>query len=253
MPAIEEPPSKPRLWKGGSDQDEVRPEAGNAAYVEHDEGRLSPDERLSDRRAAPLSRAGCNVISADSCLRKPAHPLLRCRNSSLLLGARTTISGGKMEKAESVSEDQGRLPIRFRAALEPELQDALNSPVRREVLRALERPDRSVSIGELVAELRPYTGSQLGYHLRVLRLTGAIATRHEAAPAQYGSARYASSLTGEAPVRAVLRATERNDREQREATAAANASPLLTMFRVPRPVRTIRLRSRREADAEGER
>jgi hypothetical protein len=39
---------------------------------------------------------------------------------------------------------------------------------------------------------------------------------------------------------------------KREAMAVASVSPLLTMFRVPRPVHTIRLRSRGQIDMERE-
>lgn len=148
-----------------------------------------------------------------------------------------------MGKAGSPGGESGRLPRQLAVALDPELQNALSSPVRREVLRTLNRHARSASVGELMAELRPYGRSQLGYHLQVLRRAGAVA--QGAAGTDGATARYASKVPVDGPVRAVLRATERGDLEHREATAVASASPLLTMFRVPRPVRTIRLRRRR--------
>jgi hypothetical protein len=86
--------------------------------------------------------------------------------------------------------------------------------------------------------------------LRVLQRSGAVATSRTGADP--GRDRYASEVAGDGRVGAVLRATEKGDRERREVVESANASPALTMFRVPRPVRTIRLRSRRKIDAEGE-
>src|SRR3954454_7102498 len=126
----------------------------------------------------------------------------------------------------------GRLPAHLAATLEPTLQDALDHPVRREVLRVLGSGEQSRGVAELGAELPDFCLGQLSYHLQVLGRSGAVA----------------SEVAGDARVRAVLRATERWDRERREA-AGASASPLLTMFRVPRPGRTIRLLSRSRTDA----
>jgi len=136
-------------------------------------------------------------------------------------------------------------------ALDPELQNALSSPIRRELLRILSRRDHPVSIDELMVELRPHGRSQLGYHLQVLGWAGTVDPG--IVDPDCGTVRYASQVSEDGPIRAVLRATERCDGEQRETTAAASVSPLLTMFRIPRPVRTIRLRSQRKLDAGRER
>src|SRR3954447_17444385 len=142
----------------------------------------------------------------------------------------------EMGKADSVEAGDGRLSAQLAATLEPKLQDALDHPVRREVLRVLVRGERLRSVTELGAELPGFRLSQLSYHLQVLRRMGTVA----------------SEVAGDGRVRAVLRATEQWDRARREAAAAASASPLLTMFRVPRPGRTIRLRSRGKIDSERE-
>jgi len=142
----------------------------------------------------------------------------------------------------------GRLSGQLAAELEPELRDALDHPIRREVLRALAGSRKSHSISELGVELRGFRDGQLYYHLQVLQQAGAVALEPADEGAGQGRARYASAVPEVREVRAVLRATEQWDRKQREAAAAAMASPLLTMFRVPRPVRTIRLRGRREID-----
>lgn len=148
-----------------------------------------------------------------------------------------------------VDAEDGRLSARLAETLDSELHDALDHPVRREVLRALNQNGRARTAAEISAELRPFRLSQVGYHLQVLRRSGTVAS----GPADLGGgqarARYASEVGADGRVRAVLRATERSDRERREAAIAAGASPLLTMFRVPRPVRTIRLGGRRD-DAE---
>ncbi|MDQ3724292.1 MAG: hypothetical protein M3335_00130, partial [Actinomycetota bacterium] len=52
---------------------------------------------------------------------------------------------------------------------------------------------------------------------------------------------YESTLAEDARVGAALRATEPLDREHRQAREGRHSSRLLTMFRVPRPTRTIRL------------
>jgi hypothetical protein len=103
---------------------------------------------------------------------------------------------------------------------------------------------------ELNAELGAFRLSQVGYHLQVLRRSGTVATEPAGLGAGQVRARYASQIYGDGQVRAVLRRTQRSDRERREAIAAANASPLLTMFRVPRPVHTIRLRGRRAPEGD---
>jgi len=157
-----------------------------------------------------------------------------------------------MGKGESAHEGNGRLSRRLQAELDPDLQSALDSPVRRDVLRAIRRRGQSVSISELLADLHPYRQGQLEYHLQVLRRVGAVMSRSANANSDLASARYSSTVLENGPILAILRATKRRDCEQRDASATANASPLLTMFRAPRPVRTIRLRSQRELDAERE-
>jgi hypothetical protein len=158
-----------------------------------------------------------------------------------------------MGKADSVEAGDGRLSAHLAAALGPKLQDALDHPVRREVLRGLNRSERSRSISEIGAELPAFRLGQLNYHLQVLRQSGTVASEPADAGMGQVRAQYGSEVAGDGQVRAVLRATEQWDREQREAAAGASASPLLTMFRIPRPTRTIRLRGRSKIDAEPDR
>jgi len=154
-----------------------------------------------------------------------------------------------MAEGEIVEGGDGRLPARMAAMLDPKLQDALDHPVRRELLRALGRDGGTKNVAEIGAELRGIRLSQLGYHLQVLRRSGSVVST--GGPGiDCKRPRYASQVAGDGQVRAVLRATERSDRERREAALRAGASPLLTMFRVPRPVVTVRLRGRQEIDLE---
>lgn len=139
---------------------------------------------------------------------------------------------------------EDRLPGQLAAKLEPRLQDALDHPARREVLRALNRSPRARSASELRVELQSLRPSQLRYHLQVLRRSGAVASDPPGPNLTGRRSRYASEVIDDGEVRAVLRVTERRDRQQSEAKAAAAGSPSLTMFPTPRPVHTIRLRSR---------
>lgn len=153
-----------------------------------------------------------------------------------------------MGKADSVEAGDGRLSPRLATMLEPNLRDALDHPFRRGVLRSLNRTGQSWSVAEIGAELPSLRQAQLSYHLQVLLRSGAVA--NEAAGAGRDRARYASEVLEDDEVRSVLRATEQWDRERQEAVAASNVSALLTMFRVPRPVRTIRLRGQGRIDTE---
>jgi DNA-binding transcriptional ArsR family regulator len=142
----------------------------------------------------------------------------------------------------------GRLPGRLAAMLEPEFHDALGHPTRREILRLLNRGPRSRRVAEIKAELSVFRLGELSYHLQVLRRSGAVTSTSAAEMTRPDGNRYVSEVDGDGRVKAVLRATEQEDRERREAVAEEKASPLLTMFRLPRPVRTIRLRGRDRFD-----
>jgi len=157
----------------------------------------------------------------------------------------------KLRKSNAVGTEDGRLSDDLATMLKPQLRNALDHPVRREVLRALCRGRGPRSVVELDTELRGYRRSQLGYHLQVLCQSGSVASSPVSAEGS-DHVRYASEVHGDRSVQAVLRATEGGDRERREAAAAAESSSLLTMFRVPRRVRTIRLRGRGGIDSERE-
>lgn len=133
----------------------------------------------------------------------------------------------------------GRLADELAATLEPRLQDALNHPTRREILRVLHASDRPCSVSEILDKLSPLTRGEVSYHVRVLRYVGAVfedGTR----PAPGGrEVLYRSALRGEAGVTAALWVTEQLDGRRRKA-ADEHRSSVLAMFRVPRPGRTLR-------------
>lgn len=141
----------------------------------------------------------------------------------------------------------GQLAHELAVALGPELQDALNHPTRREVLRVLHRSGRSCGVPEILDRLSPLKRDEVVYHVRVLEAAGAIVA-DGTQPAFGGrDVLYRSVLVDEGNVVAALQATERSDRERRQ--GASGGSPgLLTMFRVPRPGRILRLGERKAGE-----
>jgi DNA-binding transcriptional ArsR family regulator len=174
------------------------------------------------------------------------------RDSSLLIvHILVTIgAGGEMAKADPVEAEDGRLCAQLAARLDPKVRDALDHPIRRELLRTLNGREETRSVVELGVELRASHLGELSYHLQVLERSGTVTFSAADRGSKPEAVRYASAVNGDVQVRAVLRATEPWDRKRREAVVAAKTSPLLTMFRIPRPVRTIRLRGRSRIDTE---
>jgi DNA-binding transcriptional ArsR family regulator len=140
--------------------------------------------------------------------------------------------------------DDGRLEPGLAATLDRQLQDALDHPLRREILRTLSAESGARSIGEIRSALASFRASELNYHVVVLLRTGAIALDGER-PVLGGRQRfYTSEVAGKSQVESVLRATEKEDKGRRRAVAGGRSARFLTMFRIPRPTRTIRLGDR---------
>jgi hypothetical protein len=146
---------------------------------------------------------------------------------------------------------EGRLADELAVALEPKLQDALNHPTRRDILRVLHGSGRPCGVTALLGKLPPLRRGEIDYHLKVLQDGGVVFTEGTL-PAPGGREwLYGSGFEEDPKVLATLRATERGDRERRLGEGG-RSSGLLTMFRVPRPERTIRLGSRgRKTDRDG--
>jgi DNA-binding transcriptional ArsR family regulator len=148
-----------------------------------------------------------------------------------------------------VLSDDGRLAADLVATLEPQLQDALNHPTRRDILRVLQRSTQPRSITDIVAALPQLGRGEISYHAQVLEDSGCVfVDSHRRCPGgQERLLRSAVADSGQAML--VLGATERSDREHRRRAAAEPPSSQLTMFRIPRPARTIRLLGRRRREA----
>lgn len=124
---------------------------------------------------------------------------------------------------ESAEGAAGKLPAEVAAALGPKLRHALDSPVRREILRILNASKRPLAPREIASELSEFTLSEINYHAQVLDRSGVLALDD---PDQR--------------VELALRVTEEFDRDHRQ-NAARHSPKLLTSFRVPRPTISIRL------------
>lgn len=146
---------------------------------------------------------------------------------------------------------EGRLDDELAAALEPELQDALNHPTRRDVLRVLHGSGRPCGATALLGRLAPLRRAEIDYHLKVLQ-DGGVVFVDGTLPAPAGREwLYRSAVVASPQARATLRATERGDRRRRQQRQGGSPG-LLAMFRVPRPERTIRLGNRgRKTDRDG--
>lgn len=127
-----------------------------------------------------------------------------------------------MGKPECIDPESGRLAAELAATLEPRLQDALDHPVRREVLRRLNERGEGGTAHQIVPNLLPIGISQVNYHLHVLVRDEVVV------PAGSGSSgerrAYISTVAEESQVLKVLGATEEWDREQRDVAARGVAA-----------------------------
>jgi DNA-binding transcriptional ArsR family regulator len=153
-----------------------------------------------------------------------------------------------MGDAGVLAED-GRLAADLVATLEPKLQDALNHPTRRDILRVLQGAGKPRSITDIVGALPQLTRGEINYHAQVLQDSGCVEVdgSRRCPGGEERLLRSAVADSGQALL--VLGATERSDREHRRRAAAEPFSSQLTMFRVPRPARTVRLRGRRRRES----
>lgn len=135
----------------------------------------------------------------------------------------------------------GRLADELAVTLEPKLQDALNHPTRRSILRVLHQQKEARSVTAILGELRPLKRGEVVYHLQVLQTCGVVLAEGTRPAAAGRDVLYRSEPASDASVLGVLRATERQDRERRQVTKGSRSSSRLTMFRIPRPERSIRL------------
>jgi len=135
----------------------------------------------------------------------------------------------------------GRLVDELAVILEPTLRDALNHPTRREIIRVLHGSQEGLDVDGILDKVSPLKRNEIDYHLQVLQNRGVV-LKDGTRPALGGIAPLCRlAIADDAKVRAALRVTERQDRRRREGVGKGGSTGLLTMFRVPRPDRTISL------------
>jgi DNA-binding transcriptional ArsR family regulator len=147
-----------------------------------------------------------------------------------------------------MANDDGELAGELVASLEPRLQNALNHPTRREILRVLHGGGPR-SISEIVAELSPLSRGEVSYHSQVLEDSECIAADGSQADPGEQERLLRSTLAGSEQAQLVLRAARRLDSGLRQRTVE-DRSGALTMFPVLRPGRTVRLLNRHRRGAE---
>ena len=102
-----------------------------------------------------------------------------------------------------------RLPTEFAELLDPPVEHALNHPLRREILRALNQCDGPRSAGEIATECLPKTGVTLiNYHAAVLETCEIVRISEEEPNGQGLTRRYASNVANDTQIAAILGATE---------------------------------------------
>lgn len=123
-----------------------------------------------------------------------------------------------MGSADCADPGEGRLPYALARMLEPELQDALDHPVRREILRQMGGRGEPTPIPvELAVRLAPWRLRHLNYHVNVLADAGALVDDGEDLPrGEMPYLDHLSRLCERPQVVAILQATERPDRERWE-------------------------------------
>jgi hypothetical protein len=149
-----------------------------------------------------------------------------------------------------LTADDGRLAAEMLAVLEPELQDALNHPTRREILRALHDERRSRSVTEMLDDLAPLRRGEVAYHALVLRDSECVGVVGNRTASGTQEQVLASLVAGSDEVQLVLRATRHLDRSRLQRTAGESSPGLMAMFRIPKPTRTVRLLRRRRPAGE---
>jgi hypothetical protein len=110
------------------------------------------------------------------------------------------------------TREQG-LPEELTELLPPRLERALNHPLRRQILRLLNRDKNGgLSAIDLASAVKPTTGAtQLNYHAGVLETCDLIRVVDADGPSSGTGRRYASTASRDVQIVAVLAATERID------------------------------------------
>lgn len=113
------------------------------------------------------------------------------------------------ERTQAISVS--KLPDMLAATLPPETQDALDHPVRRQVLRILNSSDQARSAGEMAATLPGVPHSAVSYHAQVLENQGSISLAHLDREGAVVARHYVSNVIEDARVAIVLDAMRQDD------------------------------------------
>jgi DNA-binding transcriptional ArsR family regulator len=118
-----------------------------------------------------------------------------------------------MAQEETAGQIRGkharRLPLEFAELLEPPVEHALNHPLRRSILRALNQSDGPRSAGEIATESLPKTGVTLiNYHAAVLETCDIVRIAEDDPNGQSLARRYSSNVANDPQIAAILGATE---------------------------------------------
>ncbi len=131
----------------------------------------------------------------------------------------------ELGKADYSERDTGRIPGKLLNGLDPDLQDALDHPIRREILRNLGRSQGGRRVSDLAADLPRLGLSQVSYHLRVLAGSGVVGLADSDGPVG-GQTVYVVAALDHPQAQAVLDATQDGDEEMRGKPAAGSADDL---------------------------
>ncbi len=120
---------------------------------------------------------------------------------------------GQDETAGPIRNRRGRLPLELAELLTPPLEHALDHPLRREILRALNRSDRPLGAAELVTEsLAVGNVTQLNYHAAVLERCDLVRVIDSDIAGETLGRQYASTVSEDVQIITILGAMEALDR-----------------------------------------
>lgn len=106
-----------------------------------------------------------------------------------------------------------KLPSQLAAELSPTVRDALDHPVRRQILRALNESSEPRSPSEIATMTLPHTSvSVISYHAQVLKTCDSVAVAGTREIQGAAACLYASKVAGNEQVAAILQATRGLDR-----------------------------------------
>jgi DNA-binding transcriptional ArsR family regulator len=108
---------------------------------------------------------------------------------------------------------ESHLPAELASSLAPHLKRALDNPIRRRILRALNKDGEPRTLGELSTLIPGTNISTIGYHVLTLEECGTVSVTVLLAESAFGRAgnRYASNIGDDQAVREVLSRTRQDD------------------------------------------